>query len=140
MFDILENTFKIQSLILRQFIVYGFVALIPTVVDFGLVYVLTEYFYIYYIYSVIVGFLVALGVSYFVQKNITFKNQSRVYIPQFSIFATVSLGALFLNIIFVSILVEYFGFWYMFAKTIAQTIIYLWSFGANRFVTFEKFQ
>ena len=140
MYNFLENTLNIKSLTVRQFIVYGFVALIPTVVDFGLIYLLTEYFSVYYIYSVIIGFVIALWVSYMAQKNITFKNKSEEYVPQFSIFAVISFGGLFLNIIIVSILVEYFLLWYMFAKVIAQLIIYIWSFLANRFVTFDKYQ
>ena len=140
MYNFLENTLGIKSLIKRQFIVYGFVALIPTVVDFGLVYTLTEYFSIYYIYSVIIGFVIALGVSYTAQKNITFKNKSEEYVPQFSIFTAISFGGLILNIIIVSILVEYFLIWYMLAKVIAQLVIYVWSFLANRFVTFDKYQ
>lgn len=138
--EILENTFNIKSEVQRQFVIYGFVALIPTVVDFGLIYILTEFLSVFYIYSVIVGFIIALGVSYIAQKNITFKNGSDEYIPQFSVFVVVSLGGLFLNILIISALVEFLALWYMLAKTISQILIYIWSFSANRYVTFEKFQ
>ena len=135
---ILESIFGIKSLIWRQFIIYGFVALIPTMVDFGLVYILTEHFSFYYLDSVMIGFILALGVSYLAQKNITFKNKSEEYVPQFSIFSVISLGGLFLSIIFISIFVEFFGLWYILAKAIAQILIYIWSFLANRFITFNK--
>ncbi|MFH0846080.1 MAG: GtrA family protein [Patescibacteria group bacterium] len=140
MFDILENHLGIKSLIFRQFIVYGLVAIIPTIVDFSLVYSLTEFLNLYYVYSVVTAFIIASGVSYFVQKKITFKNKSHAYTPQYSVFIFVSLVSLFLNVVLISIMVEYLALWYLLAKAISQIIVSLWSFGANRFITFEKFQ
>jgi dolichol-phosphate mannosyltransferase len=137
---ILKNTFKIESFVLRQFIVYGFIALIPTVVDFLLLYFLTEILGIFYMVSLIAAFVLSSVVSYISHKKITFRNESQRYIVQFSNFFLISLGGLAINMGVVFGLVEFFGLWYIFAKVVAATITYFWSFTINRQVTFKKFQ
>lgn len=137
---ILENTFKIKSIFWRQSIIYGMVASIPAVVDFSSVYFLTEFGGIYYINSVAIAFAIALFINYFFQKNLTFKNGSKKYIPQLSVFCLISLVGLALSIVVVFSAVEYFGLWYMFGKAIAMAMTYVWNFSANRYITFGKFQ
>ena len=137
---ILENTFKVRSVFWRQSIVYGIVASIPATIDVSSVYLLTEFAGIYYINSVIIAFTIALFINYFFQKNLTFKNGSKKYIPQLSIFCLVSLIGLALSVVVVFGAVEYFGLWYMFGKVVAMAMTYVWNFSANRYITFGKFQ
>ncbi len=138
--EILENKFGIKSSIIRQFIIYGMVALIPTAVDFSLLYFLTEFAGLYYLFSLVVAFVVALFFSYFFQKKFTFKNGSRKYTPQFSVFCLISLVGLLINAGIVFGVVEFFGLWYMFGKVVATGVSYLWNFSAHKYITFGKFQ
>ena len=137
--DVLENRFGIKSLIVRQFIIYGMVALIPATVDFSLMYFLTEFVGIYYMFSLVIAFTIALFVSYFSQKKLTFRNGSQRYAPQFSVFCLVSLVGLLIHIGVVFGMVEYLGWWYMSGKVIATAIAYVWNFLAHKYVTFERF-
>ena len=137
---ILKNTFKIKSFVFRQFIIYGFVALIPTAVDFFLLYFLTEILGIFYMVSLVAAFILSSVVSYISHKKITFRNESQKYIAQFSNLFVISLGGLAINMGVVFGLVEFFGLWYIFAKVVAAMITYFWSFTVNRQVTFKKFQ
>ena len=139
MYNILENVIGIKSLLWRQFIVYGVVALIPTAVDFALLYFLTEFIGFYYMHSLVIAFASALFVSYLSQKNLTFKNGCKKYAPQFSVFCLISLVALSLNALIVFGLTEYLGLWYMFGKVVATALVYIGNFLAHKYVTFEKF-
>ncbi len=137
---ILENKIGIKSPVIRQFIIYGFVALIPTVVDFSLFYILIEFAGFYYMASLVFAFMIGILVSYISQKNLTFKNSSKKYAPQFSIFCLISLVGLLISAVVVFGTVEYFGLWYIFGKVIATIGTYFWNFFAHRYVTFKKFQ
>ena len=138
--EILENKIGIKSPLVRQLIVYSFVALIPTTVDFSLVYLLTEFAGLYYINSLIIGFMVGTLVSYIAQKRLTFRNGSNKYAPQFSIFCGVSLVGLLMNTVIVFSLVEFCGLWYILGKVVSTGVVLIWNFSAHRYITFEKFQ
>ena len=138
--EILENKLGIKSSIARQFIIYGMVALIPTVVDFSLLYLLTEFAGLYYLFSLVIAFVIALFFSYFFQKKFTFKNGSQRYAPQFSFFCLISLVGLLINAGIVFGVVEFFGLWYMFGKVVATGVSYIWNFSAHKYITFSKFQ
>ena len=140
MYNILENVIGIKSLFGRQFIVYGMVALIPTAVDFSLLYFLTEFVGIYYMSSLVIAFTIALFVSYVAQKKLTFRNGCRKYTPQFSVFCLVSLMGLAINALIVFSAVEYFNFWYIYGKILATATVFVWNFSANKYITFEKFK
>ena len=135
--EILENKFGIKSLIVRQFIIYGVVALIPTVVDFSLMYFLTEFAGLYYMLSLVIAFVIALVVSYFAQKRFTFRNGSQKYVPQFSVFCLISLVGLVVNAGIVFGTVECLGLWYMFGKVVATGVSYIWNFFAHKYITFR---
>jgi len=135
--EILEKYFKIKSLVIKQFILYGMVALIPTAVDFILIFSLTELIGLYYMLSLVIAFVVAMIVSYLVQKSLTFRDESARNLKQFFCFCLVGLGGLILNMIIVFSLVEYLGFWYLLGKVVAVTITYFWSFGMNKQFTFK---
>ena len=138
--EILENKIGIKSPLLRQLIIYGFVALIPATVDFSLMYSLTEFAGFYYINSLVVAFVIGVLVSYVSQKNLTFKNGSKKYAPQFSVFCGISLVGLLMNIGIVFSLVEFCGLWYILGKVISTGVVLIWNFSAHRYITFEKFQ
>jgi len=137
---ILENKFGIKSSIIRQFIIYGTVALIPTTVDFSLLYLLTEFAGFHYLSSLVFAFIVALFFSYFFQKKFTFKNGCQKYAPQFSVFCLVSFVGLLINAGIVFSVVEVFGLWYMFGKVIATGVSFIWNFSAHKCITFQRFR
>ncbi len=138
--EILENSFGIKSLVVRQFIIYGLVALIPTSFDFSLMYLLTEFVGVYYMYSLVIAFVIASVVSYISQKKLTFKNESKKYTNQLFIFFLISLVGLLINVGIVFGAVECLGLWYIFGKVVATVVTYVWNFFAHKQITFKKFE
>ncbi|MEA2112785.1 MAG: GtrA family protein [Patescibacteria group bacterium] len=138
--EILENNLGIKSLVVRQFIIYGLVALIPTFVDFSLIYLLTEFMGVYYMYSLVIAFVIASVVSYLSQKRFTFRNESKKYANQLVIFFSISLVGLLINAGIVFGTVECLGLWYIFGKIAATAVTYVWNFFAHKQITFKKFE
>ena len=140
MFDFLENTLGFKSLVWRQFIVYSFVALIPASIDFSILYFLTEFLELYYVYAFVFAFSVGSLISYVCQKTLTFKNESEKYTLQFTLFALLGIFALLVNLAIVFLLVEFFSIYYLWAKAIAILIVVVLNFLLHKYISFSYFK
>ncbi len=116
---------------------YAFLAGIATVVDFLVLFLLTDFIHIWYLISSVVSYTCGMGTNYTLNKYLNFKNTSKKIIPQIGLFAAVALVGLGLNQILLFFLVEYFGLWYMLAKVISVSIVMIWSFFGHKKITFS---
>ncbi len=100
-----------------------------TAVNLGTVYVLTDWFSVYYLISSVVGFVLAICVSFTLQKFWTFENHSRDFIHwQALIFLTTALTGLMLNTILVYSLVQYLSQHYLLAQILSGVVIAILNF------------
>ena len=106
------------------------------VVDFVLLYALTEYLHIWYFFSAFISCTTAMVVNYLLNKYYNFKNKSKYILPQFSIFVSVSVIGIILNQVIIFTLVEYAHLWYMLAKIISLCTVVCWSFYGHKRFTF----
>ena len=111
---------------IARFIISG---TLSAVVNFTLLYFLTELLHFRYLFSSICSFSVAIAVSFLLQKHWTFENQEKDTIfKQASIFSLVAFCNLLLNTGLVFVFVEKLGLWYMFAQFISSAFITVESF------------
>ena len=88
-------------------------------VHLSTLFALTNYFQIWYLFSTIVAFCLAVIVSYSLQKFWTFKDYSvKNMHVQFSSFLFLALFTLAINTFLMYIFVDKFGLWYIFAQII----------------------
>ena len=111
---------------LKTLLAGGFVA----VLQLFLVYVFTEYFVIWYVFSVVLAYACALLANFLFLKLI-FVGGTRKNSNEFSRYALLVAGNLFVNTIATYVLVEKLQLWYMLAQffmigtlTIANFFIY----------------
>ena len=114
-----------------EFIRFCIVGVITFVIDYGLLYVLTERFGYSYLISSGIAFTVAVLINYVLCLLYVFKN-SRNGIKQISIFVLTSIIGLLLNQICMWLFVETFDLYYMFAKIGATGIVMIWNFVTKR--------
>ncbi len=119
------------------FLSYVLFAGIATIVDMGVLFILTTYFNLYYLISAIFSYICGMIINYSFNKYLTFKNKSKRIAPQFAIFATVALIGLGLNELILLILTEIFNVWYLNSKLISVGIVMFWSFFAHKKITFK---
>lgn len=135
---------KIMKLIRTKnavlFIKYNLFAGISTLLDLILIYILTEFFGVWYIYSVTLGYMAGVSLNYILNKYLNFKNKSRKIVLQFGLFISIALVGLLLNQIIIYILVESLGIWYIFAKIIAVLLVMFWNFTRHKKWTFRIFK
>lgn len=103
------------------------------VLEYVLLYTLTEYGHIPYLTSSAVAFTVSLLVNYFLYVTFVFhaRNQSR---KEMILFAATSFAGLGINQVTMWFFVEIAGLWYMFAKVIASAVVMIWNYFTKRYI------
>ncbi len=124
--------------LLVQFVRYFFVGSFAFVVDFGLLYILTEYAGLHYLLSATLSFISGLLVNYIISciwvfSNSKFKNR----LVEFLFFAAIGVVGLLLNDALIWLFTDCIGTHYMFSKIVAAAIVYLWNFFARKYLVFR---
>src|SRR3989344_6102230 len=92
--------------------------------NIGLLYIFTDIFKIWYLYSSLLSFVVAVVLSFILQKFWTFNDGDVEKVHhQFTRFLGVALLAIVVNTISMYILVDIFKMWYIFAQIITGAVI-----------------
>jgi len=121
------------SNIVLQLLRYVVVGGLAFVVDFGLLWVLTEYAGLHYLVSATISFIAGLVVNYLLSVVWVFgssKLQSKW--AEFAIYAVIGIIGLGLNNLFLWLLTDYVGLDYRLSKIITAALVMLWNFFARR--------
>jgi putative flippase GtrA len=86
--------------------------------NLSVLFVLTHFFGVWYLYSSIAAMSVATVTSFVLQKLWTFQNYSTQVHVQFPLHATLALSNIALNTVALYLLVEYVGLWYLLAQVL----------------------
>ena len=125
--------------ITNEFFKFAFVGLIGTVINLLILYSLTEFFGIYYLFSAGVAFIISASNNFILNKIWTFKERIKDKIlSKYVKFFSVSLVALFVNLFFLYIFTEFLGIYYMISQVIAIGIALIINFLGNKIWTFKK--
>lgn len=121
-----------------QLIRYTFVGGVAFVVDVGLLFLLTEYFNVYYLFSAGLAFLLGLTTNYILSVVWVFnKRRLRKKWLEFGIFAVVGIIGLGLTELFIWFFTEHVQFHYLLSKIISTFFVYLWNFFARKYILFR---
>ncbi|WP_417882739.1 GtrA family protein [Aerococcus kribbianus] len=120
---------------IMRIIKFAGLGLVTTALDFCLLFLLTEAFHIYYIYSAFFSFVGATVFNYFMSKSYVFmtdsQNPNRFELLYFLLFSTIGLV---INQVLVFVSVEYFSLYYLFAKLLATIVVMIWNYNSRRFL------
>ncbi len=107
--------------------------------DLIALYILKEYFQVFYLSAAIIAFLIAFVVSFLMMKYWTFQDGANTKTQkQLVSYFAVSLFNLLLNSILVWMFVEKISLWYIMAQILASLIIAVWSFFVYKYFIFIK--
>lgn len=123
----------------KQIIKYLFAGGLAALTDFAILFLLVDVIHIWYVTSSVLAFAIAFGVSFYLQKFWTFRDGDldKIY-KQLAVYLAVGLANLGLNTLFIYILVDKFGLWYMLAQVLISGVIAIWSFLIYKFLIFKK--
>ncbi|MHA1395813.1 MAG: GtrA family protein, partial [Promethearchaeota archaeon] len=104
-----------------------------------LLYIFTEFFKIYYIFSEILAIIIAIIHNYLLNKLWTFEEKIEEHpVKKFTQYSVISLISLIMNLTILFVLVEFYNVWYILAAFIAINCTFIWNFVGNKFWTFKK--
>jgi len=123
---------------LFQFSKFAIVGIINTLTNLVVLFILTNFFEVYYIVSGFFAFLVAVTNSFILNSLWTFNHKIfHKSKEKYSKFLIISTGALAVNLILLYSFTEFLNLYYMFSQIIA-IIFSLWiNFLGNKFWTFS---
>ncbi|NHZ85963.1 MAG: GtrA family protein [Planctomycetia bacterium] len=123
---------------LVQLFRYTFVGGIAFIFDFGTLYLLTEYFNIYYLVSAAIAFLLGLTINYFLSVIWVFQKRSlKSKYVEFIVFALIGIIGLALNEFIIWFFTETVNIHYLQSKLISTVLVYLWNFFIRKYFLFH---
>jgi putative flippase GtrA len=127
---------------LKQLIKFCIVGGTSAIINFSVLYFLTERLKIHYLASAILGFLISAVYNFLANKFWTFQHPAKGkeawgQLLRFSIILTAGLT---INTFIIYNLTEFFGFDYRLSWLFATGAVTFWNFGLNRFWTFKHRQ
>ena len=111
---------------------------LSALVNFFFLYAFTEWFGIYYLFSVVLAFIIAVCVSFAMQKFWTFKNTDKENThKQMMIYLAVAIFNTIINTSLVYLFVEYLHLHYMLGQFLASGLIAFESFFIYKLIIFK---
>ena len=101
--------------------------------EYFLLYTLTEYGGLDPLVSAPIAFTVSLVVNYILCVYVVFHAQKQTGL-QMALFVLTSLMGLGINQLVMWFFIDIMGIWYMFAKVIASAIVMIWNYFTKRYV------
>jgi putative flippase GtrA len=117
---------------------YLFVGGAAFIVDFLSLYILTDFFGIYYLISAAIAFILGLFVNYILSVSWVFnkrKLDNRTF--EFGIFAIIGIVGLGLNEVLLWFFTQELLIYYLLSKIFAAAIILFWNFFARKYLLFR---
>lgn len=114
--------------LINQIAKFGVVGIIATLIDYILLFILTDVFKIYYMTSSIISFSVSLIFNYIASIKWVFNVEHKQTYKDGLLFLIFSLIGLWINQEVMYLTVEKLGVYYMISKIFATGIVMVWNF------------
>lgn len=131
---LIGKTNSLSTQFLRSLVVGGG----AFIVDFAVLYALTEFGQLHYLASAATAFLVGVAVNYGLSITWVFAQRSianRTH--EFTIFALIGVAGLLLNLALMWFFTETLGLHYLHSKAVATILIFLFNFTARKMTLFS---
>ncbi|MDD4991687.1 MAG: GtrA family protein [Paludibacter sp.] len=117
-----------------RYLIAGFIAFS---VDALLLYLLTDYFHIYYLLSTVFAFALGLLASYIINVVWVFDNRKqKQQSVELVIFITISAVGLVVTFVLMWFLTSVLSIFYLYSKVITTAIVFIWNFIAKKRILF----
>ena len=128
-----------NSKTLVQLFRYGIVGGGAFIVDYGVLWTLTEYCYIHYLLSATISFLLGLSVNYMLSTAWVFaKGRCQNKLLEIIIFAIIGVVGLLLNEAIIYLIADVLLLHYMVGKVISTIVVFFWNFYARKYILFNE--
>lgn len=123
--------------LINQIFKFGIVGFLAFLIDYGLLYVLTDFCHIHYLISSIISFVVSLIFNYILSIKWVFDVTKKQTYKEVVIFVVLSVIGLGINELIMYLGVDNLNIHYMIVKLAATFIVMVWNF-VTRKIFIEK--
>lgn len=128
----------IKKLFQYKFIRYSLGWWLAALLDIFLLWIFTDFFHIYYLYSAILSFMFAFSFWYFFQKYITFRDYSKKHIVQWWLFLLFQLIGQGIYILLLWIGVDHFWYYYLLVAIFGKWVAFIRNYISNYYFNFKQ--
>lgn len=121
-----------------RFIKYNLAAGIATLTDLSLYFILITYTSIYYLIAAGMTLCISILINYSINRFLAFKGTKTHYFKGLFFFSIIAISALFIALLILYILVEFFGIGKFTARVLVVFIIVFYNYILNYFLTFKQ--
>ncbi len=118
----------LDNRLVKQILKFGVVGVVAFLIDYGLLYILTEFIGIYYLISAIISFTVSVIVNYIMSIKWVFDVNKKQGVKEFIIFIILSIIGLIINEIIMYMMVNLVNIHYMISKLFSTGIVMVYNF------------
>lgn len=122
----------------RQFIKFAIVGFSSTILDWGLYFILTRYFLLFYLSAKALSFVLGVINSYVWNRRWTFRSKEPKKFHQFSKFLVVASVGLGINTLIMFIVVSQLHLSDIIGLLLSSIFVMSWNFLVNKFWTFRE--
>ena len=133
----MKEWLKKHKKLVDQILKFGIVGGLAFLIDYGLLYILTEYLNIYYLISSVISFIVSLIFNYILSIKWVFDVTKKQTVKEITIFVVLSVMGLGINQVVMYVGSDLLKIHYMLTKLIATAIVMVWNF-VTRKIFIEK--
>ena len=131
---LIAETSNFWTQLFRYVIVGG----LSFVVDYGLLYALTEWAGMHYLLSATLSFVAGLLVNYFISTCWIFhKSKLNNKLAEFLIYSIIGVVGLLFNNLLLYVLTDHLHLYYMLSKLIAAAVVLGWNFVGRKLILFK---
>lgn len=118
----------LEQKIIKQILKFGVVGGLAFVIDYALLYLLTEFLNIHYLVSSIISFSVSVIFNYILSIKWVFDVNKKQDVKEFIIFIVLSIIGLVINSLIMYIMVDLMNVYYMVSKIVATAVVMVYNF------------
>lgn len=128
-----------NEILAKQLMRYAVVGGIAFVVDYGSLWLLTEYAGLHHLVSAAIAFVLGLTCNYLLSTVWVF-GESKVTNRwlEFAAFALIGIVGLGFNELIIYFCTDVIGIHYMASKIVSTVLVFFWNFFARRFILFKS--
>lgn len=117
---------------------YAIVGGVSFIVDYGLLYALTEWLGLHYLLSATISFTAGLQVNYLISIRWVFgKSKLSSRTAEFIVYGIIGVVGLLLNNLLLYLFTDCFRLHYMLSKLVSAAIVLVWNFVGRKIILFR---
>ncbi|MFC2056476.1 GtrA family protein [Chloroflexota bacterium] len=135
----LEIKYVPKCVINKNFLYYFLIAGFCSLIDIGMLYVLTDWLGLFYLFSATFSFIIAQSLNYYLNRRFNFRSKSKQIAKQLTMFVAVNTIGLGISLGILAFLVEVLGLWYILARIVGMVIAVSFNYFMHKRYTFAVF-